>query len=216
VRLGPGKYKILMYASPPHVVDADYTTDEDEEEGGGLSAQVKQQFEEAQKQVPAEKLPEAKGKKIAAKTSMDKVIHDLGVEKGKIGAVRDGLSPNVPGTTRSWQNPYEFDGPYGKGIDDIMFDTKGDPVILEYKGGGSQLKGDQMTRNWICRKIAELARRNDPMATTLRDAMRNGKLSGRLYRTPVSHSGRAGDLLNVGEPVLEQSWSRRAYRGRCP
>ncbi len=212
-KTGPGKFKLIMHAST-HVVDDDYTPQKDEEED--ISQQVQEEFEDAQKkQTPTDK-PEGTSKIVKAKTSMDKLIHDYGVAGGKSRAVKDGLSPNIPGKGKAWENPYEFDGPFGKGIDDIMFDNKGNPVIIEYKGGKAKLAEGQMSRSWICRKIAQLARRNDPMAAILADAIKKGKLSGRLYRTPVSHSGKAGDLLVVEEASLEDTWSRADYKGKCP
>jgi hypothetical protein len=195
----PGHYRILMYASPPHVVDDDYTTEREEE--------FKEEFKEAQEKGVKTGKPEGTKGEISAETARVKVVHDLGVSKGKIKAVNDGFSPNNPATGRSWENPYEFDGPFGKGIDDIMFDKNGDPVILEYKGGRSELGSDQMQKSWVCRKIKQLKRLNDPMALTLEKAMLKGRLKGRLYRTPVSDEGEAG------EPFKEKDWK---YKGPCP
>lgn len=210
-KIKPGHYKIFMYASE-HIVDDDYTTPHDEEDD--ISQQVKEEFEEAQQKQTPSGLPEGTGSVSKAMTHWVKLVHDYGVSKGKARAVKDGLTPNIPGKGKSWENPYEFDGPFGKGIDDIMFDKSGDPVILEYKGASSELGEGQMGRAWVCRKIAQLRKRNDPMADILDNAMKSGKLTGRLYRTPVSHSGKAGDPLQVGEAVLERSWGKQ-YKGKC-
>ena len=93
---------------------------------------------------------------------------------------------------KPWGNPFEFDGPYGKGIDDIMFDSNRNPVILEYKGGTSQLGKDQMTKAWVKRKIKQLRSRNDPMAEILDKALKEKRLTGRVYRTPVDDVGLPG------------------------
>ena len=111
-------------------------------------------------------------------------------------------------SSRAGNNPYEFAGPFGRGIDDIMFDKKGNPVILEYKGSRSELLGDQMKKSWICRKIRELQGRNDPMAAILEQAMQKGRLTGRIYRTPVDEVGNEGKTFREGSPLR--------YRGKCP
>jgi Domain of unknown function (DUF4157) len=191
----PGHYRIVMLASE-YELDSDYTSPVDEE------------FAEAGKKGTPTDRPEGTHKQIEADTARVKFVHDRGLERGKIRAVQDGLSPDVPGTGRSWENPYEFDGPYGRGIDDIMFDKQGNPVIVEYKGGRSELNGDQMQQSWVCRKIRQLRAVNDPMADTLEAAMRKNKLTGRVYRTPVDEKGDVGETFLDGGP--------RPYSGRCP
>jgi hypothetical protein len=152
-------------------------------------------------------MPEGTHKKISNEEKRIKYVHDRGVEQGKKKAERDGLTPNNPATGRAWENPYEFDGPFGKGIDDIMFDKHGDPVILEYKGGTSELQGDQMRTSWVCRKIAQLRGRNDPMAQILENAMAKEKLTGRVYRTPIDDNGK------VGSTFAEKPFKK--YKGKC-
>ena len=210
-KTSPGHYKIIMHGSE-HTVDTNYTTEHDEEDD--TAQQVKETFEEAQEKAAPAQLPEGTGRVVKAKTSWDKLVHDYGVAGGKTRAVKDGLSPNIPGKGKTWESPYEFDGPFGKGIDDIMFDKDRNPVILEYKGGGAKKGMGQMGREWVCRKIFQLRKRNDPMADILEKAMQDGKLTGRLYRTPVSHSGTAGDRLEVGEAILEETWGKQ-YKGKC-
>jgi hypothetical protein len=190
-----GHYKILMYASPPHDVDRDYTTEV-------LADQV-----EAAQQGVRDEPPEGTHREISAYDARIKYVHDRGVEQGKILAVNEGLSPIDPTTNKGWDNPYEFDGSFGRGIDDIMFDKQGNPVILEYKGSDSKLRGDQMEKSWICRKIRELADRNDPMASRLKKAMKDEKLTGRLYRTPVDDVGAVGTSFQEGD-----DWE---YKGKC-
>lgn len=181
----PGHYRIVMIGSE-HDVDRDYTTDVEDE---------------------ASDLPEGTHREITADTARVKYVHDRGVEHGKIKAVGDGLSPTNPGTGKGWNNPYEFDGPFGHGIDDIMFNKKGNPVILEYKGGISELGPQQMKKSWICIKIRELKKLNDPMAIILEKAMKNGLLTGRIYRTPVDKDGNVGKTHQDGKTI--------SYKGKC-
>ena len=156
---------------------------------GDIRKDVSDIFDEASSKGIREGLSEGTGRVIKNKTASDKYVHDRGVEYGKIKAKEDGLKLS------GWKNPYEFDGPYGRGIDDIGFDANGNPVIIEYKGGGSDLgQGPprQMSRAWIKQKIRELRKVNDPMADILEEALNNGKLTGRVYRTPVDEIGRVG------------------------
>jgi hypothetical protein len=64
-----------------------------------------------------------------------------------------------------------------------------------------------MEKSWICRKIRELADRNDPMASRLKKAMKDEKLTGRLYRTPVDDVGAVGTSFQEGD-----DWE---YKGKC-
>ncbi|MEO0375492.1 MAG: hypothetical protein AAF329_12875, partial [Cyanobacteria bacterium P01_A01_bin.17] len=165
-------------------------------------------FEDLNKQGIRDNLPEGTAKEIPRESPRIKFVHDRGVERGKITAMKDDLTPRNQNTGEIWVNPYETEGPFGRGIDDIMFDSKsGDPVILEYKGGKSDLNGDQMKKSWVCRKIRELHRVNDPMANILQNAMLRGTLKGKVYRTPVDDVGNVGNTYQDGPDI--------SYKGKC-
>ncbi|MCP3986250.1 MAG: DUF4157 domain-containing protein [bacterium] len=77
--------------------------------------------------------------------------HDIGVAEGR--RLLQGLGWREWG---NWINPREFYGRYGQGIDALFVDGSGRLWIVEYKGGGSTLAGDQMTLRWVRDKIQEL------------------------------------------------------------
>lgn len=181
---GPGIYEIHMQASD-HVVDRRYTTVRtDVLDDAAESADPRTHG------IPDRPPPESPHI-IGADEARIRVVHDLGVDGGRLAAIGDGLHPNMPGTSRTWANPYEFDGPFGHGIDDIMFDGNGVPIILEFKGGRSALGPGQLSPRWVRTKIAELRRVRDPMADALETAFNNGTLTSRIYRTPVDDVGNA-------------------------
>ncbi len=180
--------------------------------GKGRAGQVAREFDEAGKKGVRNRVPEETPKEISEQTVRIQVVHDLGVKRGVAEAQKDLMLTN-PKTGKRWKNPREFDGPFGKGLDDIMFDGEGNPVLIEFKGGGSKLakpkSGEmQMQREWVVKKIKELKARNDPMADVLESALNRGKLTGRVYRTPVSEKGLPG------KTVLEKTfeYSRTAAK----
>jgi hypothetical protein len=107
--------------------------------------------------------------------------YNIGLEGAKT-ATRDGVR------IRQWEPATKFQGEYGKNIDDVGV-WRNNEVLLEWKGQGSKLGPDQMSSKWAGRKIAQLEVLNEPMAGTLLQAARNGKLKGMVYRTKTDASG---------------------------
>jgi hypothetical protein len=125
---------------------------------------------------------------ILDKITSDRRSHDRGVEGGRAAASNDGL------VDAGFTNPFEGShGSYGRGFDDVRVRsgesvTTGIVYILEYKGPraglGMTAAGAQMERPWVVWNIGELRRHGAAAwATTLADALREGRLRGRAYRS---------------------------------
>lgn len=86
-----------------------------------------------------------------------------------------------------WWNPFELDGAYGQGFDDVMQDADGNLWIVEYKGGTGRLADSQMEQPWVLRNIERLeADTWNPWGTILRDAFEAGRLRGIAVQAPLS------------------------------
>jgi hypothetical protein len=119
--------------------------------------------------------------------AMRQRAHDLGVEGGRNRAASDGLK------SFGWDNPIKTGG-FGQGFDDIMFmggdlDT-GHVYIVEYKGGRAKLAEGQMELAWVVENIRRLATFGGPhgydTAVKLAKALREGRLKGIVYSTPLN------------------------------
>jgi hypothetical protein len=113
--------------------------------------------------------------------------HDAGVTGGRAQAQSEGLS------SAGFTNPFERRGRYGQGFDDVMkkgpnIDV-GDAYIVEYKGGDAVLSQGQMELDWVVGNIRRLYLEGGPageqMARTLAKALREGRLKGVAYSTPL-------------------------------
>lgn len=113
----------------------------------------------------------------------EKQLHsaNVGVAKGKAAAKKHKLR-------------WLFDNPKGlehnvSGIDSIYTDAAGNFYIVEFKGGSATLTKDQMKRDWVNRKIAQIEKdpnlKDHPFVKELREAFDNNRLRGRTYSTPV-------------------------------
>lgn len=104
----------------------------------------------------------------------------VGVERGSAQAATDGL------THSHFANPFETHGSHGQGFDDIRWGDNRTIWVVEYKGGTADLEGDQMRMDWIIRNIRRLHGHPDGRvwANRLAEALRDGRLRGRVYRTP--------------------------------
>jgi hypothetical protein len=137
--------------------------------------------------LPASRAPEGTTAVPRQKSSV-RTSHDAGVEGGRARATDDGIH------VIDWNNPRSHIGDYGRGLDDVG--RQGDNlVVLEWKGEGSRLARDQMSPEWIARKIVELMREGDPMGRELLQAAMQNRLRGRVYHTRISRArGRRGEL----------------------
>jgi hypothetical protein len=142
-----------------------------------LAEQVQEDLDEAMNLASGEKQPyRGKGAKQAAKNT----AADVGEWGGRMRAEKDGLT-------------HIFDNPLGmsrnqRGVDSIFRDGSGNIWIIEYKGGEARLKPNQMSNDWVNRKIAEMIERlgpDEPNAKMLRDALASGRLKGRTYFTEI-------------------------------
>jgi hypothetical protein len=59
-------------------------------------------------------------------------------------------------------------------------------VVAEYKGGTATLAQGQMSLQWVQTNINRLINAGDPMGMALDRALKQGRLSGITYSTPVS------------------------------
>lgn len=115
--------------------------------------------------------------------------HDLGVKHGKELAGKDGMTA----TGFDTQNPIKG-GKFGQGFDDIMYKGAsldvGDVYIVEYKGGRARLAEGQMTLDWVVGNIRRLQLEGGAVgrawAQVLAKALREGRLKGVAYKTPVA------------------------------
>jgi len=113
--------------------------------------------------------------------------HDIGVERGQKMAGGDGLTA----TGFDKQSPIKG-GKFGQGFDDIMhrggLDT-GEVWIVEYKGGSARLAEGQMSLDWVVGNIRRLRLEGGAVgqawAQVLSKALREGRLKGVAYKTPV-------------------------------
>jgi hypothetical protein len=111
--------------------------------------------------------------------------HDIGVAKGREAAYGDNLKD------AGFKNPFERQGRYGQGFDDIMRTgstlDNGDIYIVEYKGGGAVLAEGQMSLEWVLDNIRRLHATGDPadqaFARSLSKALREGRLKGVVFYT---------------------------------
>jgi hypothetical protein len=131
-----------------------------------------------------EKLP-PKGdpRELAARVER---AHDIGVKHGTEQAKLDGLEGV------GFDNPIK-QGAFGQGLDDVRrkgpsLDV-GDVFVVEYKGGESRLAPGQMELQWIMDNIRRLHNEGGPAgqawARTLAKALREGRLKGVAYSTPM-------------------------------
>lgn len=124
-----------------------------------------------------EELPEAQRRRSA----------EIGVTHGRQQALTDGYQDV------GFQNPFEHIGSHGQGFDDIRLDGPdvytGDIYIVEYKGGGATLDPGQMELAWVIGNIERLHREGSSdgqrWASILARALREGRLKGVVYSTPI-------------------------------
>lgn len=122
--------------------------------------------------------------------------HDVGVQQGREFLENErGLVP-----APDWVNPFDNNGSYGQGFDDILVDENGDYWVGEYKGGSSELTGDQMEDPWVNRNIDRLLQHASwsPWGQRLADARAAGRLKGIAVRTGCEN-GEVGDTEVIGE-----------------
>jgi hypothetical protein len=114
--------------------------------------------------------------------------HDIGVKHGKEMATKGGL------VDIKFDNPFAETGAFGQGFDDIMvrggdLDT-GIVHVVEYKGGSADLSPGQMSLAWVLGNIRRLyyagrGATDQHIALKLAKALREGRLEGTIFRTPV-------------------------------
>jgi hypothetical protein len=128
--------------------------------------------------------------------------HDIGVSKGRE------MATSVEGLTAvGFDNPIKG-GTFGQGFDDVMrkgvsLDV-GEVFIVEYKGGTSVLQPGQMGVDWVVGNIRRLYTEGGPKgqawARVLSKALREGRLRGVAYSTPI--------LGNAPQPTkVVQRWN---------
>jgi hypothetical protein len=124
----------------------------------------------------------------------------VGVARGRVTALAEGYQD------ARYVNPFEHIGGYGQGFDDILragAAPGAGHVIAEYKGGGAGLSEGQMGIAWVVRNIQRLYREGGAegreLAIALAADLRNGRLIGVVYSTPVV-DGVAGATVRVAGP----------------
>jgi hypothetical protein len=112
--------------------------------------------------------------------------YKYGTERGHEAAVKEGM------TDTGFDNPFK-DYKYEQGFDDVMKKGPnidiGDVFIVEHKGGTARLSPGQMELDWVIKNIRRLYYEGGPKgeqtARTLAKALREGRLKGVAYSTPV-------------------------------
>jgi hypothetical protein len=142
----------------------------------------------------------------AIRGELNQRSHDIGVKYGELQAKADGLQ----GT--GFDNPIKG-GAFGQGLDDVRhtgpnLDT-GTVYIVEYKGGTSQLAPGQMEFDWVVGNIRRLFTEGGPTgeawARILSKALREGRLKGVAYSTPI-------DAGSPKPTVKIQDWTYKPTR----
>ncbi|HYU35974.1 MAG TPA: DUF4157 domain-containing protein [Thermoanaerobaculia bacterium] len=132
-----------------------------------------------------EKLPAREDPRIRGE--LVERAHDIGVKYGESQAKADGL------IDVGFDNPIQIGG-FDQGFDDVMrqgpnLDT-GDVYIVEYKGGSARLAPGQMEFDWVVGNIRRLYNEGgsagQSWARALAKALREGRLKGVAYSTPLS------------------------------
>lgn len=90
-----------------------------------------------------------------------------------------------------WINPFEFNGRYGQGIDDVFVDRSGQLWIVEYKGGTAELGAGQMARTWVEQNIQRMEdAQYHFVVNRLQQELRAGRLRGVVVSTPEGEPAR--------------------------
>jgi len=132
-----------------------------------------------------EKLPAREDPRIRGE--LVERAHDIGVKYGEIQAKADGL------IDVGFENPIRIGG-FDQGFDDVMHKganlDSGDVYIVEYKGGTARLAPGQMEFDWVVGNIRRLYTEGGTVgqswARVLAKALREGRLKGVAYSTPIS------------------------------
>ncbi len=137
----------------------------------------------------------------SSETPHERTAYEVGEQEGRRYAKEElGLSDT------DFVNPFGNRGrtaDASTGIDDVRIDAEGNLWVVEYKGGQSGLKGDQMQVPWLERKIEELVGQGEPFKTwaaRLQTARSEGKLKGVAIHTEYSR----GD---VGQTSVIGTWN---------
>ncbi|RKH73106.1 DUF4157 domain-containing protein [Corallococcus interemptor] len=127
-------------------------------------------------------LPESRARTVGAIEQS----YEIGVSEGR--ALLEGRGWRQ---WEHWINPFEFNGRYGQGLDDVFVDDAGRLWIVEYKGGTAELSPGQMSTRWVRRQIDRLFDAgHEATAARLREALDDGTLSGAVVSTPHGQPAR--------------------------
>lgn len=205
-----GDHRLAEADCSPDGVGEDKRMSQVGDHGGSsfLTAEVACEFAEAQNLGTPDGRPEGTHRTVSALEARIKYVHDCGVKYGRMKAVEDGLSPDNPRTGKTWEHPDKHLGLYGQGPDELMFDGAGDPVFVEYKGvrvsdvsdrpADADINlGTELTDGWVYRKIETIAKYDAETAGALRSAHDEGRLTGRVYVTPVDANGNVGETYEA-------------------
>jgi uncharacterized Zn-binding protein involved in type VI secretion len=140
--------------------------------------------------------PDSPPPRRAVGNEAERHAHEVGVTQGRRYATE------ILGYEEtSWVNPRENRGSFGQGIDDVLKDPRtGNDVIVEYKGGKSDLEPGQMERPWVQEKINEIREDgNTPLADRLQKQLDAGTLRGIAIKTPLGENGATGQTYILRE-----------------
>jgi hypothetical protein len=130
--------------------------------------------------------------------------YKIGTERGREAAIKEGM------TDTGFDNPFR-DYVYEQGFDDVMKTGPnidiGDVFIVEHKGGTARLSEGQMELEWVIKNIRRLyyegGIKGEQTARTLAKALREGRLKGVAYSTPVIN-GEARPTVKIKEWTYEK------------
>jgi hypothetical protein len=142
---------------------------------------------------PEELVPDVRGLPESGVRTVGAVeqSYEIGVAEG-----RRLLEGRGWGQWDQWINPFEFNGRYGQGLDDVFVDDVGRLWVVEYKGGTAELSPGQMSLDWVQRNIRRLrAAGYDHAADPLQAALDAGTLRGVVVYTAHGEAARAVEVF---------------------
>ncbi|MCH9022267.1 MAG: hypothetical protein IID32_05850, partial [Planctomycetes bacterium] len=120
------------------------------------------------------------------------------------------LGASYTGLTHKYTNAYYMRHPSGHGIDQVMFKNN-KWLIVEAKGGVSELASGQMSRRWIRDKIKLIDASDRWLANELKSARRDGRLKGMVVRTAVKGNNAFTPryVMKNWDDIGQNTWSGR-------
>lgn len=124
-----------------------------------------------------------------------RAMHNAGVQLG-----RDFVKKNYNLKECNWVNPFDDNGAFGQGFDDVLEDAAGNFWIVEYKGGTASLAPGQMELDWVAANINRMREKcpDHPWTEKLERALKEGRLRGIAVQST--------DGVNGASRIIRDDW----------